>query len=77
MQARIEEHGLTHQSKEQENALYEQLSRINREEETKWRIKSRQLWLQGGDKNTTYFHKQATARKLRNNVNTIVDSEGN
>jgi len=64
VQARIEEHGLTQQSKEQENALYAQLSHINREEETKWRIKSRQLWLQGGDKNTAYFHKQATPRKL-------------
>jgi len=61
VQARIEEHGLTQQRKEQENALYAQLTYINGEEETKWRIKSRQLWLQGGDKNTAYFHKQATA----------------
>eukprot|EP00253_Pinus_taeda_P029738 PITA_29738 len=77
VQARIEEHGLSQQNKEQENALYAQLTHINREEEIKWRIKSRQLWLQGGDKNTTYFHKHATARKLRNNVNTILDIEGN
>eukprot|EP00253_Pinus_taeda_P017260 PITA_17260 len=48
-----------------------------REEETKWRCKSRQLWLKEGDKNTAYFHKQATARKIRNNVSTITDSEGN
>eukprot|EP00253_Pinus_taeda_P034390 PITA_34390 len=65
------------QNKEQEHALYTQLSHINREEETKWRLKSRQLWLQGGDKNTAYFHKQATARKLRNNVSSILDNEGN
>lgn len=77
VQSRIEEHRLSQQNKEQESVLYEQLSHINREEETKWRLKSRQLWLQGGDKNTTYFHKQATARKLRNNVNTILDIEGN
>eukprot|EP00253_Pinus_taeda_P031570 PITA_31570 len=77
VQTKIEEQGLSQQYKDQENALYEQLTHVNREEEIKWRIKSRQLWLQGGDKNTAYFHKQATARKLRNNVNAIIDSEGN
>eukprot|EP00253_Pinus_taeda_P027333 PITA_27333 len=77
VQIRIEEHGLTQQTKEQEYVLYAQLSHINREEEIKWRLKSRQLWLQEGDKNTTYFHKRATARKLRNNVSTILDNEGN
>lgn len=46
-------------------------------EEIKWRIKSRQLWLKEGDKNTAYFHKQATTRKTRNNVRAINDSEGN
>eukprot|EP00253_Pinus_taeda_P024639 PITA_24639 len=77
VQTKIEEHGLSQQYKDQENALHEQLTHVNREEEIKWRIKSRQLWLQGGDKNTAYFHKQATARKFRNNVNTIIDNEGN
>ena len=32
-------------------------------EEEYWRQKSRTLWLQSGDKNTNYFHKQAEARK--------------
>jgi len=77
VQLRIEEHGLSQQNKEQESALYTQLSHINREEETKWRLKSRQLWLQGGDKNTSYFHKHATSQKLRNNVSSILDNEGN
>lgn len=53
------------------------MSHINREEEIKWRLKSRQLWLQDGDKNTFFFHKQATARKIRNNVSSILDNEGN
>eukprot|EP00253_Pinus_taeda_P033369 PITA_33369 len=48
-----------------------------RAEETKWRIKSRQLWLKEGDKSTAYFHKQATVRKTRNNVNAITGNEGN
>eukprot|EP00253_Pinus_taeda_P029799 PITA_29799 len=50
---------------------------ISREEDIKWRIKSRQLWLKEGDKNTAYFHKQATARRIRNSVSAINDSEGN
>eukprot|EP00253_Pinus_taeda_P005541 PITA_05541 len=53
-----------------------QLIHIKRAEETKWRFKSRQLWLKEGDKNTAYFHKQATVRKIRNNVNAITDNEG-
>ena len=45
-------------------------------EEQKWRIKSCQLWLQGGDKNSTFFHKQTTVRKIRNNVTSITDDDG-
>jgi len=45
IQRMIEEHGLSQQSMEQESALYSQLSHINREEEFKWHLKSRQLWL--------------------------------
>ena len=57
---KIEAQGLTQHNKEQEGSLYAQLNQIHREEEIKWRLKSRQLWLQEGDKNTAYFHKQAT-----------------
>lgn len=33
--------------------------------------------MQGGDKNYAFFHKQATIRKIRNNVTSIIDAEGN
>ena len=42
-----------------------------REEEIYWRVKSRTLWLQAGDKNTTFFHKQAQARKIYNSTHEI------
>jgi len=42
-----------------------------RVEEEYWRQKSRSLWLQVGDKNTSYFHKQFEARKQYKNVSEI------
>eukprot|EP00253_Pinus_taeda_P004750 PITA_04750 len=77
VQKQIEDQGLTHQLKNKEWEIQGQLIHIKRAEETKWRFKSRQLWLKEGDKNTAYFHKQATVRKTRNNVNAITDNEGN
>lgn len=54
---KIEEQGLSQEYEALEGDLYFQLYRANRDEEQKWRIKSRQLWLQGGDKNFAFFHK--------------------
>ena len=76
IQRPIEDNGLSQENKQQENELYLQLYRVNREEETKWRLKSRQLWLQGGDKNSIFFHKQTKAKKIRNSVSSILDAEG-
>jgi hypothetical protein len=46
------------------------------EEETMWRLKSRSLWLKEGDKNTTFFHKQAKMRQWINNIKEIKDQAG-
>ena len=42
-----------------------------REEEIYWRVKSRTLWLQAGDKNTSFFHKQSQAIKIYNSISEI------
>lgn len=73
----IEKRRFQQEDKSHEDKLYGQIYHINREEEQKWRIKSRQLWLKGGDKNTTFFHKQTTVQKIKNIITSIIDSEGN
>ena len=44
------------------------------QEET-WRLKSRALWLEAGDKNTKYFHAYANHRRNRNSIWNLRDSE--
>jgi hypothetical protein len=58
-------------------ALEEAHKILLREEEERWRLKSRMLWLEGGDKNTTYFHKAASARRSRKQIWEIEDDSGN
>ncbi|XP_035547372.1 uncharacterized protein LOC118348908 [Juglans regia] len=42
----------------------------------KWKQRAEQHWLKHGDRNTQYFHMQASQRKKINAVNSIVDSQG-
>ena len=39
-------------------------------------MKSRQLWLKGGDSNTNYFHKQTKARLNFNMIKELKDKDG-
>ena len=41
------------------------------QEEKKWRLKSRALWLAEGDQNTKYFHRYASQRKSINTIHEI------
>ncbi|KAK8669143.1 hypothetical protein V6N13_106581 [Hibiscus sabdariffa] len=45
-------------------------------EEIYWEQRSRVNWLHHGDKNTTYFHKCASARKKHNTVRTLQNISG-
>ena len=74
--SKIEAHGTNQECLSQEKDLYWQLYHTNRAEEEKWRIKSRILWLQSGDKNTTFFHKHATVIKAKNSIASIIDTDG-
>ena len=53
-----------------------ELADLHSKEEKMWRQRSRVLWLQNGDRNTKYFHCQATYRKRRNYIHGIRDQFG-
>ena len=46
------------------------------QEEQKWRLKSRALWLAEGDQNTKYFHRYASQRKSINTIHEIRTVQG-
>ncbi|KAL8119408.1 hypothetical protein AgCh_016796 [Apium graveolens] len=41
-----------------------------------WRQRSKQLWLQAGDKNTKYFHASCSKRKRNNHIQRLKSEEG-
>ena len=51
--------------------LQKALHKALRREEHYWQVKARCLWLKEGDKNTSYFHKQAEAQKNYNSIREI------
>jgi hypothetical protein len=67
----MEEQETTQETLHQEDHLQRKWHQACREEESYWQQKSRSLWLEEGDKNTSYFHKQVEARKQFKTVNEI------
>ncbi|GMI89723.1 hypothetical protein HRI_002641600 [Hibiscus trionum] len=58
------------------SALLIELEKLLDEEELMWKQKSRTDWITGGDRNTTYFHRRAQARKQRNKVTALHTTAG-
>lgn len=52
------------------------LIRILEQREIFWRQRSKQLWLQSGDKNIRYFHVSATVRRNMNQIFRLKNGEG-
>ena len=62
------------QAKEKE--IQWKIYRNTRQEEETCRLKSWQLWIQAGDKNTTFFHNSAKKRMIKNKIEKIVGEGG-
>lgn len=52
-----------------------ELENLLQEEEDYWKIRSREYWLKGGDKNTKWFHSRASHRKRKNEINGIFNEQ--
>jgi exonuclease III len=74
-QLEMEGKEITQESLAKEDHLQRTMHQACKEEEGYWQQKSRNLWLEAGDKNTNYFHKQAEARKQFKAVKEIHDQD--
>eukprot|EP00253_Pinus_taeda_P013196 PITA_13196 len=62
---------ITKEELEKEAQLQHNFHKACLVEEEYWRLKSRILWLKASDRNSSFFHKQAQARKCRNSISEI------
>lgn len=63
-------------SSEEELDIKWKLCAAYRDEELYWKLKSRNLWLRAGDRNTKYFHAKTKQRRARNRITRLKDSMG-
>uniref|UniRef100_A0A803PPX6 RNase H type-1 domain-containing protein n=1 Tax=Cannabis sativa TaxID=3483 RepID=A0A803PPX6_CANSA len=52
------------------------LSEVLAQREIFWKQRSKQFWLNSGDKNSKYFHSVASSRKRNNNISQLQDNNG-
>ncbi|XP_074299051.1 uncharacterized protein LOC141630071 [Silene latifolia] len=64
--ARLNESGRSIEEVRKRRKLVKEVADLCLQEEQFWRQRSRALWLKDGDKNTSFFHKQAGQRKAKN-----------
>lgn len=58
------------------NAARWEYMKLLDQQEVYWKQRSKQFWLQEGDKNTRFFHKYASTRRKNNRIEKIMDNEG-
>jgi hypothetical protein len=59
---------MTEENIAREKELVAELEKLLEQEEIYWAQRSRVNWLQWGDRNTGFFHKSATSRRVKNRI---------
>jgi len=67
----------TEDEKEQITFLVRRKEDLLRLEEEDWHLKSRAIWIRGGDRNTKIFHKFVESRRRTNTIWDIIDMNWN
>eukprot|EP00253_Pinus_taeda_P009185 PITA_09185 len=67
----MEKDTITKEVLDQESQLQQRYHKACLAEEEHWRLKSCNLWLKAGDRNTAFFHKQTQVRKCFNTISEI------
>jgi hypothetical protein len=57
-------------------AVQNEINMLLHQDEIHWRQRSREIWLEAGDRNTKYFHQKAKQRRGKNTIRGILDSNG-
>lgn len=52
------------------------LEKASYEEEEYWKLKSKENWLEHGDRNTRFFHDSVQTRKMKNQIVSLLDEVG-
>ena len=58
------------------NEVRREINDLLHHEKVFWRQQSRSIWLLAGDKNTKYFHQQASQRRRKNTIEGLHDLNG-
>jgi hypothetical protein len=64
------------ENEQRKKEISELIEKLLEQDEIRWNQRARANWLQNGDRNTSYFHSFATARKKRNCIKKIKNTNG-
>jgi hypothetical protein len=67
---------ISDESESKAKEMAELIEMLLEQEEIRWLQRSRVNWLQHGDRNTSFFHNFATARRKKNYINKLKNNDG-